>query len=166
MFTLEDFYAPHGKGNLNSVLSLYQGAFICAQRLVSLNLKATQSLMEGNLSTLQTLAKARDLNAWQEAQRAMTERLIGQIVGYAGDFNEVVAENQQELAGLLNIKPNASTRQPGTAEPGPVPFLTAGPLMMSEVVRSMLDAAVKSRDAMLDMALQVDASTPKKPTRK
>lgn len=159
MFPLTNFYAPTGAGRLNDLMSFYQGTFVCAQRLISLNLKAAQSLMEGNLETVQTLARARDLQSWNEAQATLTEHFIDQVISYAGDFNEVVAANQHELAELLNLhaaKPQAT----------PSSMLTAGPAIIDGMVRSMLDAAIKSRDAMLDMAKQADASLPRKPARK
>lgn len=162
MFPLQNFYAPAGASRLNDLMSFYQSTFVCAQRLVSLNLKAAQSLMAGNLETVQTLARARDLQSWSEAQVALTEHFIEQVIGYAGDFNEVVAANQHEMVEMLNLGAN----KPGETQAAPPSMLTAGPAIVDEMVRSMLDAAIKSRDAMLDMAKQADASLPRKPARK
>ncbi|MBS0349052.1 MAG: phasin family protein [Proteobacteria bacterium] len=162
MFPLQNFYTPTGTARLNDLMSFYQGSFVCAQRLVSLNLKAAQSLMEGNLETVQTLARARDLQSWNKAQVALTEHFIDQVIGYAGDFNEVVAANQHELAELLNLHSD----KPGKTPTAPPSMLTAGPAIVDQMVRSMLDAAIKSRDAMLDMAKQADASLPRPPARK
>lgn len=163
MFPLQNFYAPTGAGRLDTLMSFYQGSFVCAQRLISLNLKAAQSLMERNLETVQTLARARDLQSWNEAQVALTEHIIDQVIGYAGDFNEVVAANQHEMAGLLNIHPD---NKPGTTQATPPSVLGAGPAIVGDMLRSMLEAAVQSRDAMLDMARQADASLQGKPARK
>lgn len=153
MITLESMLAGPGKDNLDAVSSLYLGAFVAAQRLVALNIRATQSLMERNMASVQALARARNLENWQEAQSAATRQLVDQIVGYAGDFNEVVAENQKELSSLLQAAP-----------PPPPEGARAGALpAMSEVVQTMLDAALHARDAMLEMAQQVDprrAGTP------
>lgn len=159
MFPLQNFYAPTGAGRLNDLMSFYQGTLVCAQRLVSLNLKAAQSLMEGNLETVQTLAKARDLQSWTEAQIALTDHFIKQVIGYAGDFNEVVAANQHEMAELLNI----GSDTPGTTPTTPPSMLAVGPAIVGEVFQTMLDAAVRSRDAMLDVATQADASLQRKP---
>lgn len=146
MITLESMLASPGKDNLDAVSSLYLGAFVAAQRLVALNIRATQSLMESNMSSVQALARARNLENWQEAQSTATQQLVNQIVGYAGDFNEVVAENQKELSSLLQAAPPAQTSgKPAT-----------NLMAMSEVVQTMLDAAVHSRNAMLDMAMRVD----------
>ncbi|NML25141.1 phasin family protein [Zoogloea dura] len=146
MITLESMLANPGKDNLDAVSSLYLGAFVAAQRLVALNIRATQSLMESNMSSVQALARARNLENWQEAQSAATQQLVNQIVGYAGDFNEVVAENQKELTSLLQAAPPV----PASGKPA------ANLLAMSEVVQTMLDAALHSRNAMLDMAMRVD----------
>jgi phasin family protein len=146
MITLESMLAGPGKDNLDAVSSLYLGAFVAAQRLVALNIRATQSLMERNMASVQALARARNLENWQEAQSAATQQLVNQIVGYAGDFNEVVAENQKELSSLLQAAPPA----PATGKPA------GHPPAMSEVVQTMLDAALQARNAMLDMARQVD----------
>jgi len=154
MFPLPNVYTPAGAGRRNDLLSFCQGSLVCAQRLVSLNLKAAQSLMEGNLETVQTLARARDPQSWNEAQLALTKHVIDQVIGYAGDFNEVVAANQHEMAELLNL--NADT--PGTTPALPPSMLGAGPAIVGEMFRTLLDAAVKSRDAMLDIATQADAS--------
>lgn len=146
MITLESMLAGPGKDNLDAVSSLYLGAFVAAQRLVALNIRATQSLMERNMASVQALARARNLENWQEAQSAATQQLVNQIVGYAGDFNEVVAENQKELSSLLQAAPPALTAgKPAGHAPA-----------MSEVVQTMLDAALQARNAMLDMARQVD----------
>lgn len=162
MFPLQNFYAPSGAGRLNDLMSFYQGTFVCAQRLITLNLKAAQSLMEGNLETVQTLARTHDLQSWSEAQVALTEHFIDQVISYAGDFNEVVAANQHEMAELLNHPAD----KPGTPQALPPSLLGAGPAIFGEMFQTMLDAAVKSRDAMLDMATQADASLPRKPARK
>lgn len=146
MITLESMLANPGKDNLDAVSSLYLGAFVAAQRLVALNIRATQSLMESNMSSVQALARARNLENWQEAQSTATQQLVNQIVGYAGDFNEVVAENQKELSSLLQAAPPVQT----SGKPA------ANLLAMSEVVQTMLDAALHSRNAMLDMAMRVD----------
>lgn len=161
MFPLQNFYAPAGAGRLKDLMSFYQGTFVCAQRLISLNLKAAQSLMAGNLETVQTLARARDLQTWNAAQIALTEQFIDQVIGYAGDFNEVVAANQHELAELLTVSPD-----PSGTQAAPASALTAGPAIVGEMVRTMLDAAVKSRDTMLDMAQQADARLHSKPAGK
>ncbi|MBS0357290.1 MAG: phasin family protein [Proteobacteria bacterium] len=162
MFPLPNVHAHAGAGRHNDLLSFCQGSLVCAQRLVSLNLKAAQSLMEGNLETVQTLARARDLQSWNEAQLALTKHVIDQVIGYAGDFNEVVAANQHEMAELLYL--NADT--PAKTQATPPLALAAGPAFVGEMFRTLLDAAVKSRDAMLDMALQADASLQRKPARK
>lgn len=154
MFPLPNFDAPTGAGRHNDLLSFCQGSLVCAQRLVSLNLKAAQSLMEGNLETVQTLARARDLQSWNAAQAALTEHFIDQVIGYAGDFNEVVAANQHEMAELLS----RHAGKPGTTHTPPPSMLSAGPAIVGEMFWTLLDAAVKSRDAMLDMAQQADAS--------
>ena len=48
MFSLNDYLAGAGQGKLDALSSFYENAFICAHRVIALNLKATQSLMEGN----------------------------------------------------------------------------------------------------------------------
>uniref|UniRef100_UPI0035C71469 TolC family protein n=1 Tax=Sphingomonas adhaesiva TaxID=28212 RepID=UPI0035C71469 len=74
--TLESMLAGPGKDNLDAVSSLYLGAFVAAQRLVALNIRATQSLMERNMASVQALARARNLENWQEAQSAATQQLV------------------------------------------------------------------------------------------
>ncbi len=154
MFTLQQLLATPGKDKLDAVSSIYRSAFFCAQRLIHLNIKATQSIMDGNMSAIDALTKARDAGAWYATQTVMMQRLVDQIVGYAGDFNEVVAENQQELTRLIK----AQTDNLGLVEGGSESSLHAGPAVMIDVVKSMLDAALKSRNSMLDMARLVDGS--------
>ena len=60
MFSLNDYLAGAGQGKFDALSSLYENAFICAHRVIALNLKATQSLMEGNLSEVRALLEAKD----------------------------------------------------------------------------------------------------------
>ena len=154
MFTLQQLLATPGKDKLDAVSSIYRSAFFCAQRLIHLNIKATQSIMDGNMSAIDALTKARDAGAWYATQTVMMQRLIDQIVGYAGDFNEVVAENQQELTRLIKAQADSLGLAKGGTDSSP----HAGPAVMIDVVKSMLDAALKSRNSMLEMAQLVDDS--------
>ena len=152
MFTLQQLLATPGKDKLDAVSSIYRSAFFCAQRLIHLNIKATQSIMDGNMSAIDALTKARDAGAWYATQTAMMQRLVDQIVGYAGDFNEVVAENQQELSRLIKAQADSLGLVEGGSDSPPY----AGPVVMIDVVKSMLDAALESRNSMLEMARLVD----------
>ena len=145
MFSLNDYLAGAGQGKLDALSSFYENAFICAHRVIALNLKATQSLMEGNLSEVQALIDAKDPASLYQAQSDMAHKLIQQAVGYAVGFQEVVAENQQKLSNL-----SAATGDGGT------------PLMI-DVVSGLLDTAARSRDAMMEMARQVDEGLSKRP---
>ena len=123
MFPLTNFYAPTGAGPAQRLDVLLPGALSwCAQRLISLNLKAAQSLMEGQSGKpSRPWPGPRDLQSWNEAQATLTEHFIDQVISYAGDFNEVVAANQHELAELLNLhaaKPQATPSSMLTAGPG------------------------------------------------
>jgi len=152
MFTLQQLLATPGKDKLNAVSSIYRSAFFCAQRLIHLNLKATQSIMDGNMSAIDALMKARDAGAWCATQTVMTQRLVDQIVGFAGGFNEVVAENQQELTRLIKAQADSLGLVEGDSDSSS----HAGQAVMIDVVKFMLDAALKSRNSMLEMALLVD----------
>ena len=145
MFSLNDYLAGAGQGKLDALSSFYENAFICAHRVIALNLKATQSLMEGNLSEVKALLDSRDAASLYQAQSEMAHKLIQQAVGYAVGFQEVVAENQQKLSNL-----SAATGDGGT------------PLMI-DVVSGLLDTAARSRDAMMEMARQVDEGLSKRP---
>ena len=145
MFSLNDYLAGAGQGKLDALSSFYENAFICAHRVIALNLKATQSLMEGNLSEVKALLDSRDAASLYQAQSDMAHKLIQQAVGYAVGFQEVVAENQQKLSAL-----SAATGDVGT------------PLMI-DVVSALLDTAARSRDAMMEMARQVDEGLNKRP---
>ena len=145
MFSLNDYLAGAGQGKFDALSSLYENAFICAHRVIALNLKATQSLMEGNLSEVKALLDSRDAASLHQAQSDMAHKLIQQAVGYAVGFQEVVAENQQKLSNL-----SAATGDGGT------------PLMI-DVVSGLLDTAARSRDAMMEMARQVDEGLSKRP---
>ena len=154
MFSLQDYLAGSGQGNLDALSSLYENAFVCAHRVISLNIKATQSLMEGNLAEVKALIDSRDAPSLYQAQSDMAHKLIQQAVGYAVGFQEVVAENQQKLSNL-----SAATGDGGTpAAPG----ASVAPLMI-DVVSGLLDTAARSRDAMMEMARQVDEGLSKRP---
>lgn len=112
--------------------------------------------MDGNVSVIQALINARNPSVWNATQTVMMQRFIDRIVCYAGDFNEVVAENQQELSRLLEVRGESSDNASEF-------MLTAAPKMMVKVVQSMLDAAVESRKSMLDVAQLVDANIGEKP---
>jgi phasin family protein len=154
MFSLNDYLAGAGQGKLDALSSFYENAFICAHRVIALNLKATQSLMEGNLSEVKALLDSRDAASLYQAQSEMAHKLIQQAVGYAVGFQEVVAENQQKLSNL-----SAATGADGTPAP---PGASVAPLMI-DVVSGLLDTAARSRDAMMEMARQVDEGLNKRP---
>lgn len=154
MFSLNDYLAGAGQGKLDALSSLYENAFICAHRVIALNLKATQSLMEGNLSEVKALLEAKDAASLYEAQSDMARKLIQQAVGYAVGFQEVVAENQQKLSNLSEVVGDDGTPL--------APGAGAAPLMI-EVVSGLLDTAARSRDAMMEMARQVDEGLTQRP---
>lgn len=154
MFSLNDYLAGAGQGKFDALSSLYENAFICAHRVIALNLKATQSLMEGNLSEVRALLEAKDAASLYEAQSDMARKLIQQAVGYAVGFQEVVAENQQKLSNLSEV-----VGEDGTPR---VPGASAAPLMIN-VVNGLLDTAARSRDAMMEMARQVDEGLTQRP---
>lgn len=154
MFSLNDYLAGAGQGKFDALSSLYENAFICAHRVIALNLKATQSLMEGNLSEVRALLEAKDAASLYEAQSDMARKLIQQAVGYAVGFQEVVAENQQKLSNLTEVVGDDGTPL--------VPGASAAPLMI-DVVSGLLDTAARSRDAMMEMARQVDEGLTQRP---
>ena len=154
MFSLNDYLAGAGQGKFDALSSLYENAFICAHRVIALNLKATQSLMEGNLSEVRALLEAKDAASLYEAQSDMARKLIQQAVGYAVGFQEVVAENQQKLSNLSEVVGDDGTPL--------APGASAAPLMIN-VVSGLLDTAARSRDAMMEMARQVDEGLSKRP---
>lgn len=154
MFSLNDYLASAGQGKLDALSSFYENAFICAHRVIALNLKATQSLMEGNLSEVKALLDSRDAASLYQAQSEMAHKLIQQAVGYAVGFQEVVAENQQKLSNLTEVVGDDGTPL--------VPGASAAPLMI-DVVSGLLDTAARSRDAMMEMARQVDEGLNKRP---
>ena len=154
MFSLNDYLASAGQGKLDTLSSFYENAFICAHRVIALNLKATQSLMEGNLSEVKALLDSRDAASLYQAQSEMAHKLIQQAVGYAVGFQEVVAENQQKLSNLSEVAGADGTPAP--------PGASVAPLMI-DVVSGLLDTAARSRDAMMEMARQVDEGLNKRP---
>lgn len=157
MFTLQQLLAPRGQDNIKTLQALYEGSFVCAQRLISLNLKATRSIMESNVSGIKAMMAAQGVPALCATQSEMAHQLIQQAVGYAIDFNEVIAENQQGLSGVLDA---GSGSPPPTGAPvaEKTPTTAPGTKVMIDVMKAMLDAATASRDTMLEMARQVDAS--------
>ena len=157
MLTLQQLLDSSGKDNVDALRTLYEGTFVCAQRLISLNLRATQSIMESNVSSIKAMMTTQGVPGFCETQSEIAHKLIQQTVGYAVDFNEVIAENQNELSGLLKARSGALT-QAITSQATPEAYAAAGGTMMVDVVRTMLDAATDSRNYMLEMARQVDAS--------
>ena len=130
----------------NDLAALYENALVCAHRVIDLNLKATQSLMEGNLSEVKALLTARDPASLCQAQSEMAHKLIEQAVGYALSFQEVVAENQRKLSHIAQAAgPDGEPLAPGAGAP-----------LMIDVVSGLLDTATRSRDMMMDMARKVD----------
>jgi phasin family protein len=157
MFTLQQLLAPRGQDNIKTLQALYEGSFVCAQRLISLNLKATRSIMESNVSGIKAMMAAQGVPALCATQSEMAHQLIQQAVGYAIDFNEVIAENQQGLSGVLDAG-SGSPPPNGAPVTEKTPTTAAGTKVMIDVMKAMLDAATASRDSMLEMARQVDAS--------
>lgn len=157
MLTLQQLLDSSGKDNVDALRTLYEGTFVCAQRLISLNLRATQSIMESNVSSIKAMMTAQGVPGFCETQSEIAHKLIQQTVGYAVDFNEVIAENQNELSGLLKARSGALA-QAITSQATPEAYAAAGGTMMVDLVRTMLDAATDSRNYMLEMARQVDAS--------
>ena len=69
MFTLQQLLAPRGPDNIKTLQALYEGSFVCAQRLISLNLKATRSIMESNVSGIKAMMAARAYRPYAQPSR-------------------------------------------------------------------------------------------------
>jgi hypothetical protein len=102
--------------------------------------------MESNVSGIKAMMTAQGVPALCATQSEMAHQLIQQAVGYAIDFNEVIAENQQGLSGMLDA---------GSGSPPPTGATVARrrrprprEQKMVDVVKAMLDAATASRDTM------------------
>lgn len=146
MLTFQQLLTPSGQGNFDALRALYEGTFVCAQRLIALNVKATRSITESNLSGIRALMAAQGMPAFCETRSGIAHQLIQQAVGYAIDFNEVIAENQRELTRLLS----AATKLPAPTGSGQPEML--------DVAKAVVEAATASRNTMLEIARQVDAS--------
>ncbi|MDD3352190.1 phasin family protein [Zoogloea sp.] len=158
MIPLNPLLASSGQDALDTLSTLCQGSLICAQRLISLNLRVAQTLMAGNVAGTDALLRAPDMTTIYDTQSRLSHQLMQQAVGYAVDFNEVVAENQQELADLLKARTDSLTR--ALSGQG-VEQSAASATLMAGVVRSMLDSATQARDSMLEVARQAERNLTK-----
>ena len=98
MFSLNDYLAGAGQGQARRPVVLRKRLHL-RPLAIALNLKATQSLMEGNPPRSRPLIDAKDPPALPGPVRHGPQA-IQQAVGYAVGFQEVVAENQQKLSNL------------------------------------------------------------------
>jgi len=151
MFIFPNFPGRAPEDNLDALAAVYESALVCADRLISLNIKATQVVLEGNLAEARALMTLRDMPGVVEAQSDTAQRRIQQAVDYAVSFNEVIAENQKELGELLKNQAEGLAQAQGSS-------VASGPMLAVDMVKTMLDAATRSRDHMLDMAKQLDTS--------
>ena len=76
MLTLQQLLASSGKDNIDALRALYEGTFVCAQRLIALNLRATQSIMESNVSGIKAVMSAKDVPEFCETQSEIAHKLI------------------------------------------------------------------------------------------
>lgn len=137
--------------SLEAMLSISRSALNCAERLISLNMRASRSVLEDNLSSLNLLMGSRDMSDLFGKQTELAETLIHKVVAYARGVNEVVALNREDLSRVLVAGTAASPDVP------PVPALpaTAGEKAVIDAVIAMIDTASTARDSMIEVANQV-----------
>lgn len=137
---------PGSLAPTNPLSRLYQSAFVCARRLVSLNIKATRSILENNMSGVSALIGAAGSPDLLERQTELAEGFMQQALGYARDFNEVIAQNQADLVQLIQAQ--ASEPMQGGLQP---PVIGA----MSEILTALMGSASSARDQLIASANEV-----------
>jgi phasin family protein len=142
--------------SLEAMLSISRSALDCAERLIALNMRASRSVLEDNLSSLNLLMGSRDMPDLFGKQTELAETLIHKVVAYARGVNEVVALNREDLSRVLV---GGTVASPDVAPPdvAPVPALpaTAGEKAVIDTVIAMIDTASTARDNMIEVANQV-----------
>ena len=137
--------------SLEAMLSMSRSALNCAERLISLNMKASRSILEDNLSSMNLLLGSRDVPDLFGKQTELAQTLIHKVVAYARGVNEVVALNREDLSAVLVGGAAAADASP--AQPA-----TTGEKAVIDAVIAMLDTASAARDSMIEVANQVSES--------
>jgi len=151
MAPFQDSLSAAVDNGLETVASLYESYLVCAHRLISLNIKATRQLLDSNLAEMRDLLKLRDLPGLCELESDLARQRTQRAVDYAVSFNELIAASQQEFAALLTR--GAGTAADASGRPATSP--------MAACIEALVDAATRSRDAMLTVA-RLDAPEPAK----
>ena len=141
--------AAGSDAGLEAILSLSRSALSCAERLIALNMKASRSVLEDNLSSLNLLMASRDMSDLFAKQTELAETLIHKVVAYARGVNEVVALNREDMSRVLVGDPAAP------ANLNPALPATAGEKAVIDAVIAMMDTASTARDTMIEVANQV-----------
>lgn len=139
--------------SLEAMLSLSRSALNCAERLIGLNMKASRSILEDNLSSMNLLLGSRDVPDLFGKQTELAQTLIHKVVAYARGVNEVVALNREDLSAVL-----VGGAAPSGADATPAQPATTGEKAVIDAVIAMLDTASAARDNMIEVANQVSAS--------
>ena len=133
--------------SLDSISRLYRSAFVCANRLVALNLKATRSILDSNLSGMNAMLGAVGTPDLFGRPSAFAQDFMQQALGYARGFNEVIAQNQADLAELIQVQ----ARDLGGDSVAPAPAFGA----VGEILNALMSSASSARDQLFASAQQV-----------
>jgi hypothetical protein len=133
-----------------SLSPLYLNAFVCARRLVALNLKVTHSMVESNLNGMSALMGMAGKPEVFGRQAELAQGFLLQAFGYARDVNEVIAQNQLDLTSLLQAQSGGMTSLPAAGA-------------MKELLNAMLGSASTARDNMIATARQMAEGAGAKP---
>lgn len=100
-FQTPEQFAALGQANLETLMSLAQGAMARAERLAELNLNTVRSVLEDSVATTRKLAELKDPQQLASLQGELTKPLIDKAVAYARSVQEIATEGQHEVTGLF-----------------------------------------------------------------
>ncbi len=155
MFATPEQIAAANKANIETLLSLANGAFANAERLAALNLNTARSVLEDSVSNTKALLAAKDVQELVNLQVSLTQPLIEKAVAYARSVYEIASQSQDELSKVFESQVAEVNKGVAVALDKAAKSAPAGSDVAVAAVKSAIAAANSAYDSMSKAAKQV-----------
>jgi phasin family protein len=136
-------------------LALVSTFFESAERLATLNLNTSRSLLEQSVSNIKTMQEAKELKCFAGLQAAQTQPVIDAAIAYSRGIYEIASETKEEASKIVEVQfadVNAEVSElvDQVLERAPV-----GSEQAVAAIRTAIDAANSAYDRINTAAAQV-----------
>lgn len=153
IFNPEQFAAAN-KASIESLLTLANTALASAERMASLNLKATRSLLEENAANTAAILGAKDPQAAIAIQASLFQPTVEKAVAYSRNAYEISTDSSKEVSKLLEDQFGDFQKQMADLLDKATKNAPAGSEVAVSAVKSAIAAATSAFDGMNKAAKQ------------